>query len=732
VFWWLVLDKPKAKGVRAWRLQTNPLGGEARISAVEATASETRDKVLLALRGDQPPKSRWNPTKATPSDVRPVGDGKVDILEEKAGFLRLRFVSGPLRGTWTLVAEEPDSRLWEFSSGAGPGLPMSGEKRDGFVPPKAVADAASLGLELRREFGRGGTEIGVARARDLSNRRALSADTIKRMRSYFARHAVDAEAKGSESRGFWEDSENPSAGWIAWLLWGGDPGRDWAEELKIEKAIPVRDTIQIWDPDKKQPDVDRTDLRPLANFAPMKPREGFFDPNELIDEWATPEIVKAGLDAESKKNGLRCIAEVDGRGRTFIYFEDARDDRSEILPGVAAEVKALGEKIGPFILDTELLDFDEEGNAQPRRTLSRFTGPVKPQDDSRVKLMAFRLVYGLGRNWTADPRSDARPALEKFFKKAGRLKHLKILPFKTVKSVEEIPALIKWASEQPGGEGGMFKMHESTYTLGRFTSSWAKLKITRSVRAIVVEKIPKRPPPEQKVPARTFVYRCAVGPIPKKDLDNFGELVKIKGEWYTEIGKTFATNVQARVGQTLEVQATEFLVDLSVPKKTVHWFTPVVTARVDERPNTFDEVVDVVFEHEVKRKVEKLLDGPVRLLKAEEKGEERFVLGVVSEPKTDSQEDLAPKKEIRKACHDYMEFYRGTGLMHRERLFGGRVRICECWYQRGDTEINGEPVHDGSWLMAWRIVDDALWKDVKAGKLTGFSIQGSAVREPVS
>ncbi len=252
------------------------------------------------------------------------------------------------------------------------------------------------------------------------------------------------------------------------------------------------------------------------------------------------------------------------------------------------------------------------------------------------------------------------------------------------------------------------------------------------MRAIVVEKIPKKPPPEQKVPARTFVYRCAVGPIAKKNLDNFGELVKIKDEWYTEIGKTFATNVQARVGQTLEVQATEFLVDLSVPKKTVHWFTPVVTARVDERPNTFDEVVDVVFEHEVKRPVEKLLDRTVRVVKAEQgSGEERFVYGIVLEPEVaDSQEDVVSKEEIRKAAHEYMEFYRGTGLMHRERLFGG-ARILESYLAPQDLVINGENVKEGSWLMGWRLVSDALWADAKSGKLTGFSIQGSAVREPV-
>ncbi|WP_454851423.1 hypothetical protein [Rhizobium binxianense] len=96
------------------------------------------------------------------------------------------------------------------------------------VPPQAVAEAAAKGLELRRQFGRGGTEVGVARARDLKNRKPLSADTIKRMVSYFARHEVDKRAKN------FGNEENPSAGYIAWLLWGGDAGRSWAGEEKAK------------------------------------------------------------------------------------------------------------------------------------------------------------------------------------------------------------------------------------------------------------------------------------------------------------------------------------------------------------------------------------------------------------------------------------------------------------------------------------------------------------------
>ena len=101
---------------------------------------------------------------------------------------------------------------------------MSGKGRH--VPPLTVAEAAEKGLALRERFRRGGTQIGVARARDLKNRRALSDDTVKRMASYFARHRVDKSAKDFGNDG------NPSAGYVAWLLWGGEPGMRWAEERK--------------------------------------------------------------------------------------------------------------------------------------------------------------------------------------------------------------------------------------------------------------------------------------------------------------------------------------------------------------------------------------------------------------------------------------------------------------------------------------------------------------------
>jgi len=103
-----------------------------------------------------------------------------------------------------------------------------------FKPPAGVREEAQKGLDWRSEYGRGGTAVGVARARDLSNGTSISPDTAKRMASYFARHEVDKQGQG------WSPGEDgfPSAGRIAWALWGGDPGQAWASKLtrQIEAA----------------------------------------------------------------------------------------------------------------------------------------------------------------------------------------------------------------------------------------------------------------------------------------------------------------------------------------------------------------------------------------------------------------------------------------------------------------------------------------------------------------
>lgn len=95
-----------------------------------------------------------------------------------------------------------------------------------FIAPSAVRRAARKGLELYND-GRGGDGLQpatVREARDIAGRRDVTPDKLRRMRAWFARHE-------SDKRPGWDRAGKETPGYVAWLLWGGDPGRAWAEDM---------------------------------------------------------------------------------------------------------------------------------------------------------------------------------------------------------------------------------------------------------------------------------------------------------------------------------------------------------------------------------------------------------------------------------------------------------------------------------------------------------------------
>jgi HK97 family phage prohead protease len=96
-----------------------------------------------------------------------------------------------------------------------------------FSPPSGVREEAAKGLAWRSEYGRGGTAVGVARARDLSNGVNISPETARRMKAFFDRHQTNVGTTG------WSPGEDgfPSPSRIAWALWGSDPGWAWSRKL---------------------------------------------------------------------------------------------------------------------------------------------------------------------------------------------------------------------------------------------------------------------------------------------------------------------------------------------------------------------------------------------------------------------------------------------------------------------------------------------------------------------
>jgi DNA adenine methylase len=119
-----------------------------------------------------------------------------------------------------------------------------------------------------------------------------------------------------------------------------------------------------------------------------------------------------------------------------------------------------------------------------------------------------------------------------------------------------------------------------------------------------------------------------------------------------------------------------------------------------------------------------------KLLKGVDPSDERFVLGIVLEPEVvDAQGDIYSADEIRQAAHRFMEEFGGLGLMHRLAV-NDQVKVLETYAAPVDFEIAGVTVKKGTWLLGVRVLSDDLWAQVKDGKLTGFSIGGSARRVP--
>ncbi|MCP2013086.1 hypothetical protein L1280_000214 [Deinococcus sp. HSC-46F16] len=108
---------------------------------------------------------------------------------------------------------------------------MSQKKPDLRIP-RQVQDNAALGLRLRDEHGYGGTEVGEHMAEKLAAGGDLSPEEVRHVAQYFPRHAHDSLDQTGE------DGGKPSRGYIAWLLWGGDEGRAWSEQVsaRLDKA----------------------------------------------------------------------------------------------------------------------------------------------------------------------------------------------------------------------------------------------------------------------------------------------------------------------------------------------------------------------------------------------------------------------------------------------------------------------------------------------------------------
>jgi hypothetical protein len=96
-----------------------------------------------------------------------------------------------------------------------------------YTPTAEMAAAARRGLKMRMASSpssRGGTAVGLARARQFANRQPVSLDVVKRTFSFLSR-AKTYYRPGSTTPGT-----------QAYLLWGGPAALAWAKSILADSA----------------------------------------------------------------------------------------------------------------------------------------------------------------------------------------------------------------------------------------------------------------------------------------------------------------------------------------------------------------------------------------------------------------------------------------------------------------------------------------------------------------
>jgi len=233
-------------------------------------------------------------------------------------------------------------------------------ENDSFKPTDGMVREAKKGLEWRREHGRGGTDVGIARARDIASGKNLPLKTVKRMHSFFSRHEVDKKGKGFSPG---EDGF-PSNGRIAWALWGGDPGQTWAASI-VERAKKREKASANIDPDLLK-------MKSILVSQGMNLNDDVFLKEELIKarltgahkpvniEHQDTEIVSHMLETYVvSKSGERLDSAEDIENEDLIDIVNESVIYAYIFPEVSARIEELAAKNQLFVsVEAWFSDYD--------------------------------------------------------------------------------------------------------------------------------------------------------------------------------------------------------------------------------------------------------------------------------------------------------------------------------------------------------------------------------------
>lgn len=352
----------------------------------------------------------------------------------------------------------------------------------------------------------------------------------------------------------------------------------------------------------KQEEAEKN-VKLMIPFSPMKAKAGyhigeFFSFPTLWTLWGRGKVERGKkIAVQEKFDGIRMVIHKRGN-EVKIFTEDKKRERQDIFPEIVKEVQKL--PIENTIIDTEFVWW-KEGKPIPREEMLHFVSGKAPLIGEDIRVNIHDMLWAENRSFVNEGYEDRLKEIDKILKTDG--KYLKKVPTKIANNEKELKAAIEWASEQEGSEGAMLKTLDSIYNIDGDTGNWAKIKKVLEIKVKVIGRR-KKPSPWDKFPtkdlvgadaeralknltkdSKTWLYKIAIldgnklKPVDAektlapadleikwdserkewKGLENpslweFADNQYKRGLKDYELGTTYASNVQASLGDIITIQ----------------------------------------------------------------------------------------------------------------------------------------------------------------------------------
>ena len=240
---------------------------------------------------------------------------------------------------------------------------------ESYKPPASAVANAKRGLTLRKEFGRGGLspseakaqgiDSGVTRARKIASGK-VSRHDVRRM-SAFNRHRKNNNPSKKMPDG------GPTAGTIAWLLWGGTSGVNWAKNksASMNAETMVKQVCLFCENDDSEEEL----VEIMLDGYPEMICESCMDPNNWAAESFGPvdedgilakALAKARAKSREPRQPLK-ITKLPHRDQKSL--KDFEEFNSTIVydkpKGVIAQVMAKEKALQQVALSEALLELEQ-------------------------------------------------------------------------------------------------------------------------------------------------------------------------------------------------------------------------------------------------------------------------------------------------------------------------------------------------------------------------------------